>query len=254
MKRAHAVAWLLALASSGVATARADDSPTENVCFDAAVGGQKARKSGDLHAAREEFLRCARAACPAEVTARCTGWVADVDAATPSILVAPQDDRGRDLTTGVVRVDGERRTEAFLGKPIVLQPGAHAVRYEFPGRPPVEQSIVVREYEKNRRVVLRLAPPPPKMPATPFVIGGIGIASGLAFGALSIVGFLDRQSSHCDTGCAAPDFSRVNAELISADVTLGVAALLVTIAIIDLVVERPSKAHLRGSLPFAVTF
>ena len=253
MKRS--IAFLLALAASGAATARAqNDAPSENVCFDAAVAGQKARKNGDLRAAREEFLRCARAACPAEVTQRCTSWVADVDAATPSILVAPQDDRGRDLTTGVVRVDGELRAEAFQGKPITLMPGAHTVRFEVAGRPPVEQPIVVREYEKNRRVVLRLAPPPPKMPATPFVLGGIGIGAGLAFGALSLVGFFDRQSSHCDVACASSDYSRVNAELIGADVALGVAVVFVTIAIIDYVVERPAKMHTRASLPFVLRF
>lgn len=250
------ISLIIAAIASPASVARADgDAPHEDVCFDAAVAGQKARKNGELRKAREEFLRCAHAACPGEVTSRCTGWVAEVDAAMPSVLVAPQDDRGRDLTRGTVRVDGEPRSEAFRGEPIVLEPGAHVVRFELEGRAPVEQQIVVREGEKNRHVALRLAPLPAKAPVTPFVLGGIGIASGLAFGALSIVGMLDRQSSHCDTGCPSAAYNRVNAELIAADITLGAAALFLGIAIIDFVVTRPSSSRSRAAFaPLVVRF
>ena len=87
------------------------------------------------------------------------------------------------------------------------------------------------------------------------MLGGIGIASGLAFGALSIIGALDRQSSHCDTGCPAGAYDRVNAEFIAADITLGAAALLVGIAIIDFVVTRPSSSRSRAAQePLVVRF
>lgn len=243
----------LAVASLSM-PARADETH-EDVCFDAAVAGQKARKSGELKKARDELLRCAHAACPGEVTSKCTDWVAEVDAAMPSVLVAPQDDRGRDVTQGTVRVDGQPRAEAFRGEPIVLEPGAHVLRFEVAGRAPVEQQIVVREYEKNRKVALKLAPLPAKQSAVPFVLGGIGVAAGLAFGGFAIAGALDRQSSHCDTGCKASDYDRVNLELVAADVALGVGVVFLTIAIVDYFVTRPSSSRARASLaPFVIRF
>ena len=245
------VLYVSAALVSGVA--RADDAH-EDVCFDAAVAGQKARKNGELAKAREEFLRCAHAACPAEVTSRCTGWVAEVDAAMPSVLVAPQDERGRDLTRGVLRVDGQPRSEAFRGEPIVLEPGAHVVRFEIAGRAPVEQQIVVREYEKNRHVSLRLAPLPQRTSVAPFVLGGIGVAAGLAFGGFAIGGAVDRNSSHCDTGCPSAAYNRVNTEFIVADVALGAAALFVGIAIIDWIVTRPSSRTRASIAPLVVRF
>lgn len=253
MRRAIACAALACSAFPHVA--RADDAPTENVCFEAAVTGQKARKSGDLPAARAAFLRCAQAACPAEVTDRCTGWIAEVDAAMPTVIVAPQDEAGRDATRGTVMIDRVAHAEAFEGKPITLTPGAHVVRYEIEGRAPVEQSIVVRESEKNRRVIVRLAPLPTKSSSAPFVIGAFGAASGLVFGGFAIGGALDRSSSHCDTGCSASAYSRVNAELVTADVALGVAVVLVTVAVVDFFVARGrAKASTATALPFVVRF
>ncbi len=248
-----ATALVLVFAAARVALA--DGAPNEDVCFDAAVAGQKARKSGVLPKARADFLRCAQAACPAVVTARCTGWVAEVDAAMPSIVVAPQDDRGRDATLGTVIVDGTSHPESFAGQPITLTPGAHTVRFEVQGRAPVEQAIVVREYEKNRRVPMRLLPLAAKTPIAPFVLGGIGVLSGLAFGGFAIAGAVDRSSSHCDTGCASTAYSRVSAELVTADVTLGVAVVFLTIAVVDYFVVRGARAKpVAGSLPFVVTF
>jgi hypothetical protein len=121
-------------------------------------------------------------------------------------------------------------------------------------RAPVEQAILVREYEKNRRVAMRLAPLAAKAPVAPFVLGGIGVASGLAFGALAIAGSVDRSSSHCDTSCASASYSRVSAELVAADITLGVAVVFLTVAVVDYFIVRGARTKTTGSLPFVIRF
>jgi hypothetical protein len=227
-------------------------------CFDAAVAGQKAQKAGELGNARAAFLQCARAVCPAEVTARCTNWVAEIDAAMPSVLIAAQDDRGHDLLNGVIRIDGVSHPEALEGQSVTLEPGPHALRLETVGRAPVEQSVVVREHEKNRRVVLRIAPlvVVHRTSIVPFVLGGVGVAFALSFASFATAGVVDRQSSACDSapGCSPTDASRVRAELAIADISLALAGVFVIAAIIDFVATRPSASARTGSLPFIIRF
>jgi hypothetical protein len=227
-------------------SARAD----EGTCFDAAVEGQKARKAGHLGEARAAFTRCAEAACPAEVTDRCTRWIAEVDDAMPSIIVDARDAKGRDLARGTVRIDA-RDQSVLSGKPVSLEPGQHTVILDVPGEKRIEEIVVLHEHEKNRTVVLQLAPPPEpprKLSAAPFVFGGIGVAFGLGFGALATVGFLDRQRSHCDTICGSADFSRVQTELILADVALGATVVFLGIAIVDFIVTRSAPRRPAAAL------
>lgn len=232
----RAYAWGLALVLLAP-TLRADEAH-EDTCFDAAVAGQKARKAGELAIARAAFLRCAQAACPAEVTARCVDWVAEVDGAMPSVLVAAQDEHGRDMLTGTIRIDGTSHPEALGGQAIPLEPGAHVLRLEVTGRAPVEQSIVTREHEKNRRVVLRIAPTPKRPSVVPFILGAIGGAAALSFGAFASVGFVNRQSAHCDIGCGHSDASRVRAEFLAADISLATSGTFVVAAIVSYIITR----------------
>jgi hypothetical protein len=239
-------------------SAHADES--EGACFTAAVEGQKARKAGKLHEAREAFARCAQAACPAEVTDHCTSWIAEVDDAMPSVLVATRDASGHDLATGVVRIDAQEQS-VLAGKPIPLEPGPHELVLEVPGKPRVVETIVLREHEKNRAVVLELpAPPAPvivRRPSiAPFVLGGIGLAFAAAFGGFATAGYLDRQSSGCDvpTGCSPGDYTRVRVELVTADVSLGLAGAFLVAAVIDFVLTRSAAKKTAFATPFSVAF
>lgn len=232
--RAYACGLLLVLLAP---TLHADETH-EDTCFDAAVAGQKARKAGELATARAAFLRCAQAACPAEVTARCVDWAAEVDGAMPSVLVAAQDEHGRDMLTGTIRIDGTSHPEALSGQAVPLEPGAHVLRLEITGRAPVEQSIVTREHEKNRRVVLRIAATPKRPSIVPFVLGAIGGAAALSFGAFATVGLIDRHSSHCDIGCGTSDANRVRAEFWAADISLATSGTFVVAAIVSYIISR----------------
>jgi hypothetical protein len=236
--------------------ARADE--TETVCFASAAEGQKARKAGKLGDARQAFTRCAEVACPSEVTARCTAWIAEIDDAMPSIIVATKDAAGHDLAAGTVHIDQQEQS-VLAGQTVSLEPGQHVVALDVPGEPRVEEALVLREHEKNRLVLLQLRPKPAppivhKPTALPFVLGGIGLVFGAAFGAFAVAGFLDRQSSHCDSGCVPNDYDRVRAELVTADASLGVAAVLLVTAIIDFAITRSGPKRATAHAPFSLTF
>jgi hypothetical protein len=75
----------------------------------------------------------------------------------------------------------------------------------------------------------------------PFVLGGVGLAFAAAFGGFGVAGIIDRTSSGCDKGCSSPDYNRVRAELVTADVSLGLAALFIVAAVIDFAATRTSS-------------
>jgi hypothetical protein len=232
---------LAALVVCVAAPAFADD--TEKACFAAAEAGQRARQLGKLGEAREAFARCARATCPTAVTDDCTRWLAEVDDVMPSVVVVLLDAAGRDLSSGRVFIDGHEQNASDTTRSIALEPGTHQIALEAPATPRVEQTIVLREREKNRQVTLRLPAPPPPPPVhkpsvAPFVIGGVGLFFAASSGAFATAGYLDRHSAHCDVGCAPGDYARVRVELVTADAALGVAAVLVVAAIIDFAVTR----------------
>ncbi len=231
-----------ALLSLYPCVARAD----QQACFDAAVKGQELRKTGKLSEARAAFVVCAGEECPAEVSGRCTSWIAEVDEAIPSVFVVTQDAAGHELSHVVVRVDGAPRE---IGQAISLMPGTHTFVLESAEGHALE-TITLRERERGRQVVLRLPErraeplPPSDEPgrsALPWVFASIGLASAASFGAFAIAGFVDRGQSHCDVGCGSADASRVRAELLVADISLGAAVVFGTIALIDWLVVRKSK-------------
>jgi hypothetical protein len=251
-----AVAVMLALARES----RADDDKAK-ACFDAAVKGQALRKEGKLDEARAAFVACARDACPAEVTGPCSTWILEVEAAMPSALVVVQDAQGHELSGArTVRVDGEVRDAA---REIRVQPGKHTFALEVAGEAPVEEEITLREHERGRPVLLRLAtkhvvetsPSSTKhASAAPWIFTTIALVAGASFGAFASAGVVDRSSSHCDVACAGSDASRVRAELLVADVSLGVAAVFGVVAIVDWIIVGSASAKRAAQSAFVVSF
>ena len=236
----------------------ASASETEKACFAAAEAGQRARQEGKLAEARDAFTRCAEPTCPTAVTDDCTRWIAEIDEAMPTVVIATLDAAGNDLARGKVRIDGKDQ-DVLGGTPIPLEPGTHVIVLEVPEVIRVQDTVVVREHEKNRRVTLRLPAPPPPPPVhrptpLPFVLGGVGLVFGAAFGGFATAGFIDRQSAGCDAGCSPGDYSRVRAELVTADVSAGIAVALVAIAIIDFAITRSGHSSRRAALPWVVRF
>jgi hypothetical protein len=120
-------------------TARAD---TAGECIAAAEKSQPLKHDGRLRAAREQLRLCTRPQCPALIRSDCEKWLAEVDATMPSIVIHAADSSGADLADVRVLIDGEVVASRLDGRDIPVEPGAHVVRYEHAGSPPIEEQVV----------------------------------------------------------------------------------------------------------------
>jgi hypothetical protein len=155
--------------------ARAAD-PTMSECLAANEGAIKLRGEHKLRQARDEALVCSAPSCPGEVRDVCQLRVKDLNAAIPSIVFLAKDGAGHDLVAVRVFMDGEPIGDRLDGAAISVDPGQHVFTFEADGLPPVTQSFVVGEGQKDRREGITVGsaaasePPPTSVPtATPTV-------------------------------------------------------------------------------------
>jgi hypothetical protein len=196
--RAAAVSTLVltgALLASHAAAAAND------ACFDAAEQGQLLRVRGDLVGARQQLIVCTADGCPATVRHDCAQWLAQVEAATPSITVHARDMRGQDVIGARVLLDDRVVAPRLDGTAIVANPGPHRVRLETPSGARYDEEILLTEGQKERLIDARFdvalgadGMPPrvaPEGAPTPTVRadGGLGSATVLA-GGLAVLGLV----------------------------------------------------------------
>jgi hypothetical protein len=153
-----ALALLLVAATvSSSPPARADDkADAKSACIEAATQGQTMRDAHRLVDAREQFRLCARDACPAVVRRDCLSWLSEVEKSLPTIVLTAKDESGADVVEGTVSADGKPLIARLDGQATAIDPGTHTLHFEIAGRS-VDQSLLVREGEKNVRVTLVLS-------------------------------------------------------------------------------------------------
>ena len=241
-----AVATILLVPS----VSRADDV---GVCVKASEDGQQLRDDGKYKRAREQFVTCSRDVCPGIVKKDCTEWLQALDRSTPSVVVGARDAAGKDLTDVKVTVDGQPFITRLDGRPLPIDPGAHVMRYEAAGVPPVEEQVVVHAGEKNRPLMVRFTDPAPKpepvrvaperpapsasgggggVPTAAIVVGAVGV---VALGSFTFFGITGKGDVSDLRGSCAPscDPTKVDAarnKLIIADISLGVGVVALGVA------------------------
>jgi len=229
-------ALALVLSSSILASsAPASATPTKAQCLEAHERAQSLRSTASLRAAREQLLVCSADACPSLVKVDCTKWLPDLEKDLPTIVVRAKDGAGNEIADVRVVVDGVEVAKYLDGKPIAVDPGAHAFRYEREGSPAVEAQVVIRAGEKNRTLAVTFAadaapvPPPVEPPFTattlPWILGGVGV---VAFGSFAFFGLrarsrLDELKSECAPSCDPEEKSSLQTQLVVADISLGVS-------------------------------
>jgi hypothetical protein len=101
----------------------------------------------------------------------CTRRLDELERTQPTIILTVTDAAGHDVIAVKVSVDGKVVAEKLDGKALLVDPGAREFTFEVPGQPPVKETILIREAEKNRneKVVIGPAPPaaPPPLPSPP---------------------------------------------------------------------------------------
>lgn len=156
---------LLPIVASGLFAfhAAADEKET---CVRSVEHAQVDRLDGKLLEARRGFVTCARTVCPAAIRQDCAGWLMEVEATLPSIVLQAVWPDGADVHGMTVLVDG-KPVVADKARAVALDPGDHTVRFEVAGAAPLETRYVLREGEKNRILRVTLTPLAPTFPRYP---------------------------------------------------------------------------------------
>ncbi|MGK3967606.1 hypothetical protein WMF38_25965 [Sorangium sp. So ce118] len=255
-----------ALAYLQPARARAGDA---EACFTASEEGQRLRDEGRLREARARFISCGSAACPALVRSDCAGWLSDVTARVPTLILSAEDEQGQDVADVQVTVDGAPLTARLDGKAVEVDPGEHVLRFERAGSAPVALRLVVREGEKLRRVSTRLvrsagprggagapeegalppreegaASPPASALLLPIALGGVAAAGGVAYAALGLSARADadRLRTTCAPRCAEADVDAVRTKIVGANIAFGVGVAALGGAVAALLLGRAGPA------------
>jgi hypothetical protein len=133
---------------------------TKQQCIAADDAAQALRQAGKLGKAREQLLVCVAQSCPGPVREDCAQRLDEVDKAMPTIVFEVKDGAGNDVSGVTVTIDGRPLASKLTGAAVAVDPGEHRFKFEAAGAPSTEQTVVIREADKDRRlhVVLGAAP------------------------------------------------------------------------------------------------
>jgi hypothetical protein len=135
------------------------ENPSIGECLSATEAATKLKSQHKLKASRAQLLVCSSASCPGEIRQECAKKIEEVNSAIPSIVFAVKNQAGKDVIAVKVTVDGQVVAERLDGSAIPIDPGAHDVTIEAEGQPPVNESLVVHEGEKDRRENITVGTP-----------------------------------------------------------------------------------------------
>lgn len=218
--------------TSGSALAGADEGATsKETCATSYEDGQRLRREAKLMQARAAFGQCADA-CPAQLSADCVGWLAEIESSMPSLIVQAYDAAGKAVPRADIRVDGLDVESIADGKtPVLVDPGARNLRVELPSGETREMTVGVRPGDRKRRIEIRFARSSPSAPVSavvpsshpiasraqsrgsiwPWVLGGGAAASLTTAAAFTIAGHAKRGAlfDTCAPTCAQSDVDSI---------------------------------------------
>ncbi len=233
LQRSHCT-WLLMLFTSAVTLADARSARADvKACIDQHSQGQLLRDESHFKAARDAFVGCADAACPAPIRSECASFQSAIEQSMPTVLLAARDEQGNDVIGVRVELDGQPLEGALTGRAIRVDPGPHRFRFVAPDGRSRELDAIVLESAKDRTIEALFAKPavadaPAKsgIPTLAYVFGGIGVGAALGFGYFALSGKSERNNlaETCSPLCTGEQLSSVRSKYLVADVLLGVGA------------------------------
>lgn len=234
------VVALALVVTPSVAYAQAKDP-----CIAAYEQAQTLRKDGKFITAREQAAICAKDTCPAILVKDCTRWIGELEASTGSVICEAKTTSGKNVSDVRVTVDGTELTTRLDGRTIAIDPGKHAFHFERGGAT-YDETVLVREGEKNRRITATLPDTAADARALPigfWIFGGVSIvALGTAtFFALDGMGKKDDLEA-CKPRCAPSDVDAMSASFTIADVAVG-AGVVAVATTVYLLLARPDEAR-----------
>jgi len=241
-----------------------DARAEKKACVEAHAKGQSLMRDGKLTAAREEFINCGRETCPGAIRKECAAFLTEVEANQPSIVIEARDELGRPTTDVKVFVDDTEIAASLDGRALEIDPGQHSIRYVSKRGKTIEQSVLILEGQRNRKLSAIFGhPPPPPPPPKPFqipvlacVAGGVG---AVALGNFVVWGLLgnSRQGELEDTcapRCSQEDADTMRRDFLIADLSLGLAAVALGAAVVITVIDNgePSPAPAPAPAPVGI--
>src|SRR5450432_873016 len=208
------------------------------------------RAAGKLGEAKQHYLACAAAECPAVVRDECQTLAQKVETSLSTVVFEVVDAKGSDVTGARVFVDDAKAAEPLDGHALVLDPGTHRINVEAPTGAVIQQTVVAREGEKNRRVRLQLPaaakrPETDALPVVPVQAAAssspsplVWVLSGVAVVGLGSFGYFGLSGKHqendlkstCAPLCKDSDVDDMYRSYMIADVSLGVALVSASVA------------------------
>ncbi len=162
---------LLVLAALAQVSPAHAAGPSVSDCLSATESSLKLRADHKLRAARAALLVCSAATCPADVRQECMRRIDTVNTALPTVVFTVKTGTGQELSAVKVTMDDEVVATYLEGTALSLDPGSHRFAFEVPGQPPVTETLILHEGEKNRREVVLMSgqATPPAAGAAPAV-------------------------------------------------------------------------------------
>ncbi len=236
---------------SAPAAGQPDDDATQDQCVAAHLDNQKLRQQGELQDARQQLVFCAQDACPPPIRTECVGWLGELDAQMPTVVIGAKDKAGKDTSAVRVSVDGKLVAEQLDGRPMSIDPGPHEVTCIHDRKTRVEK-VVIAQGKKNRPITCsfeeQVAAPVVEAEGAPvgqlvagIVIGVVGLGGVATFAALGTIGKSEAADLDvaCREGMQTPDCTTKNidsteAKLLAADIALvaGVALTAVSLGLV----------------------
>jgi hypothetical protein len=232
----------------------------QDVCTPAYERAQELRLEGDLLGARKELLQCSQTTCAEFMQQDCARWLAEVEAAQPSIVLRARDGAGRYLTKVRVNVDGKLLTTELDGRAVPLNPGKHQLQLETEGHTPLQLELFLAEGQRGEPVEVKFestAPPPAASPtkapagasgrslAPAYVLGSLGVVGLAGFAIFAVSGSnaeADLRNAPCarTKTCQPSDTDPVERKYLFADISLGVGVAALGVATY-LFLSQPSE-------------
>ncbi len=261
-RRATILAMVGALSTWSFA-ARADD---KEACIQGAEQGYALKRDNKLVAAKKLLQTCAGPTCPGALAPSCVEWLAEVEAALPTVVVAAQDEAGHDVRSVAVYSDGQLVAKEIDGTPIPLDPGPHELRFELAGHASRRLDVVIRAGEKNRALRVRFEGGPPSASGKPrgptaptpasrgpaiasLVIGGMSLDLAIVTGVIALVA-KNELDDQCPTRETCPESERDTIErakttALVSTIALPVGAVGIGIGALLLALSTPKKPAAR---------
>jgi hypothetical protein len=173
----------------------------------------------------------------------CTEWLAEVDKAQPSLILVAKTSDGHDAADASIFLDGELVPSTSESRALPVDPGRHQVTIVGADGSRVEETVVLREGEQQRRVAFTLpasprapggAPASPSSGPSPWAwaASGVAVASLGTFAVMGLVGRgeVSELRATCAPSCDPSAVDSARTKLIVADVALATGVVAAGVA------------------------